>query len=61
MSRGWLERLANPGPIGRFGLSVHVVDPVLQATDLGLDLVAAGVLKEPLEHVLRVEHTQINP
>ena len=56
-----LQRLADPGSVGRFGLLFQPADPVLEAMDLGLDLLAAGALEEPLEHVLGVEHAQVDP
>ena len=38
-----------------------MADPVFEATDLGLDLIAARALEESFEHVLGIEHAQINP
>ena len=36
-------------------------DSVFQPLDLGLDLVLAGTLEEPLEHGVRVEQAEIDP
>ena len=56
-----LKRLPDPGSVGRIGLLFQTFDPALQATDLGLDLVGAGVLEESFEHVLGIEHAQVHP
>ena len=53
--------MPDPRPVGRVGLFFQPANPLLEPPDLGLNLLDARALEEPLEHVLGVKRSQVDP